>query len=136
MLRFRAKLPLLGAALLVAAAAIAVLTAQPAPSVKRTVLMKQDSTVPGREVVMADVEIPPGGSEGKHTHPAEVYGFVREGEVTLFAEGQPDRILKAGDVFRIAPGQIHMGTNRSKNSARILAVFFAEKGKPLTTPVQ
>ena len=124
------------AAALVVAAGIAVLTAQPAPSVKRTVLLKQDSTVAGREVVMADVEIPPGGSEGKHTHPAEVYGFVREGEITLFVEGQPDRTLKAGDVFTVAPGQVHMGTNKTKNSVKLLAVFFAEKGKPLTTPVQ
>jgi quercetin dioxygenase-like cupin family protein len=125
------------AALLVAVAGIAALTAQPAPSVKRTVLMKQDSmVVSGREVVMADVEIPPGGSEGKHTHPAEVYGFVREGEISLFVEGQPDRTLKAGDVFAIAPGQVHMGTNKTKNPVKLLAVFFAEKGKPLTTPVQ
>ena len=136
MQRFRANLPLVAAALLVAAAGIAVLTAQPAPSVKRNVLMKQDSTVPGREVVMADVEIPAGGSEGKHTHPAEVYAYVREGELQLFVEGQPDRTVKAGDVFTIAPGQVHMGTNKTKNTVKLLAVFFAEKGKPLTTPVQ
>ena len=124
------------AAVLVGAAGIAVLKAQPAPSVKRTVLMKQDSTVPGREFVMAAVEIPPGGTEGKHTHPAEVYAYVREGELQLFVEGQPMKTLKAGDVFAIAPGQIHEGSNKGPATVQLTAVFFAEKGKPLTTPVQ
>jgi len=123
------------AAALLAAAGIAVLTAQ-APSVKRTVLLKQDATVPGKEVVMAAVEIPPGGAEGKHTHPAEVYVFVREGEIELFAQGQPTRTVKAGEVFTIAPGQVHEGTNKGKETARLLAVFFADKGKPLTTQAQ
>jgi quercetin dioxygenase-like cupin family protein len=110
--------------------------AQQAPSVKRTVLLKQDTTVPGREVVMATVELPPGSAEGRHTHFAEVYGFVQEGTVTLAVEGQPTKTLKAGDVFTIAPGQVHEGSNKADTPARLSVVFFAEKGKPLTTPVQ
>lgn len=96
--------------------------------------MKQDTTVPGREAVMALVELPPGASEGRHTHPAEVYAYVLEGTPTLDVEGQPTRNLKAGDVFTIAPGQIHEGSNRSNATVKLCAVFFAEKGKPLTTP--
>jgi quercetin dioxygenase-like cupin family protein len=126
------------------AAAIAVVTgiagirglrAQPAPSVKRTVLLKQDTTVAGREAVMALVELPPGATEGRHTHPAaEVYAFVVEGTPTLEVEGQPARTLKPGDVFTIAPGQIHEGSNRSGAPVKMSVVFLAEKGKPLTTP--
>src|ERR1700687_3102566 len=91
----------------VTAAGIHGLMAQPAPSVKRTVLLKQDMTIAGREAVMALVELPPGSTEGRHTHPAEVYAYVLEGTITLEAEGQPERALKAGDVFTIAPGQVH-----------------------------
>jgi quercetin dioxygenase-like cupin family protein len=120
----------------VLAAGIQRLRAQPAPSVKRTVLLKQDMTIPGREAVMALVELPPGGREGRHTHAAEVYGFVQEGTVILEVEGQPTKTLKAGDVFSIAPGQVHEGINRGSTTARLSAVFFAEKGKPLTTQVQ
>ena len=109
--------------------------AQPAPSVKRTVLLRQDMTVAGREAVMALVELPPGSTEGRHTHPAEVYAYVLEGTVTLEVEGQPEKTLKAGDVFTIAPGQIHQGSNKGTATARLSAVFFAEKGKPLTTQV-
>jgi quercetin dioxygenase-like cupin family protein len=119
-----------------AVAGIQGLKAQPAPSVKRTILLKQDMTIPGREAVMALVELPPGGKEGRHTHPAEVYGFVQEGTVTLEVQGQPTRTLKAGDVFSIPPETIHEGTNNGTVTAKLSAVFVAEKGKPLTTQVQ
>jgi quercetin dioxygenase-like cupin family protein len=122
-------------AAVVAAAGIHALKAQQAPSVKRNVLLKQDMTVPGREAVMAAVEIPPGATEGRHTHPAEVYAFVLEGTPTLAVEGQPTRVLKPGDVFTIAPGQIHEGSNKTTSPVKLVAVFVAEKGKPLTTQV-
>jgi quercetin dioxygenase-like cupin family protein len=118
------------------AAGIQGLKAQTAPYVKRTILLKQDMTIPGREAVMALVELPPGGKEGRHTHPAEVYGFVQEGTITLEVQGQPTRTLKAGDVFSIPPETIHEGTNNGTVTARLSAVFVAEKGKPLTTQVQ
>jgi quercetin dioxygenase-like cupin family protein len=112
------------------------LKAQQAPSVKRTVLLKQDMTIPGREAVMALVELPPDATEGRHIHPAEVYGFVLEGTPTFAVEGQPTKTLKPGDVITIAPGQIHEGSNKTTSPVRLLAVFVAEKGKPLTTQVQ
>jgi quercetin dioxygenase-like cupin family protein len=124
------------AAIVVTTLGIQGLRAQPAPSVKRNILLKKDMTIPGREAVMALVELPPGSTEGKHTHPAEVYGFVLEGTVTLEVEGQPTRTLNAGDVLTIAPGQVHEGSNRGTAPAKISAVFIAEKGKPLTTQVQ
>ncbi|HXM75526.1 MAG TPA: cupin domain-containing protein [Thermoanaerobaculia bacterium] len=108
---------------------------QAAPAVKRTVLLRQDMTIPGREAVMTLVELPPGASEGRHTHPAEVYVFVQEGAISLEREGKPTESFKAGDVFSIAPGQIHNGTNKGTVPARLNPVFFAEKGKPLTTQV-
>ena len=123
-------------AVVVGATEIQGLKAQQAPSVKRAVLLKQDMTIPGREAVMTLVELPPGATEGRHTHPAEVYVFVQEGAVTLTVEGQPTKTLKAGDVFTIAPGQIHEGSNKGSTTARLSAVFVAEKGKPLTTQVQ
>jgi quercetin dioxygenase-like cupin family protein len=111
------------------------LRAQPAPSAIRTVLLKQDTTVAGREAVMLMVELPPGSTEGRHIHPAaEVYAFVVEGTPTLDVAGQPSRTLKPGDVFTIAPGQVHEGSNKTGVPVKLFAVFFAEKGKTLTTP--
>jgi len=120
----------------VAAAGFQGLRAQQTSSVKRTILLTQDMTIPGREAVMATVELPPGSAEVRHTHPAEVYGFVDEGAVALDVEGQPRKSLKAGDVFYIPPGKIHQGFNNGGATAKLSVVFVAEKGKPLTTPVQ
>lgn len=56
-----------------------------------------------------------------------------DGTLTLDMEGQPTKTLNAGEVFAILPGQIHEGSNKSGGPVRLSAVFFAEKGKPLTT---
>jgi quercetin dioxygenase-like cupin family protein len=127
-------------AIILSAAGLGVLNAQQTepsakPSIKRTVLLKKDMTIPEREAVMVLVDLPPGATEGRHTHPAEVYVYVLEGTPTIDIEGQESRTLKPGDVFSIAPGQIHEGSNKSAAPAKLSAVFFAEKGKPLTTPV-
>jgi quercetin dioxygenase-like cupin family protein len=114
---------------------IPMINAQPAPAAKRTVLMKQDMTIPGREALMVLTEIPLGGAEGRHTHPAEVYAFVLDGNLVLEREGMPTATVKAGDHFYIAPGQIHQGINKGTVPVKLAVVFVAEKGKPLTTQV-
>lgn len=121
---------------IVGVAGIQASNAQQTPSVKRNLVLKQDMDVPGREAVMAFVELPPGSAEGRHTHPAEVYVFVQEGTISLENEGKPTATLKAGDVFFIAPGKIHQAINNGNVTARLAAVFVAEKGKPLTTPAK
>ena len=112
------------------------LNAQPPAAVKRNIVFKQDMTLPDREGVMALVEIPVGAQEGKHTHFAEVYAFVLEGQVSLENEGNPTVTLKAGEVFHILPGKVHNATNNGTVTAKLAAVFVAEKGKPLTTKVE
>ena len=108
--------------------------AQLTPQVKRTIVLKQDMTLPGREAVMATIELPPGSAEGRHTHPAELYVYLIEGEIVLENEGQPDRVMKAGDVAAVASGKIHQALNRGNVTAKGVAVFVAEKGRPLATP--
>jgi quercetin dioxygenase-like cupin family protein len=127
-------------AALAAAVALAVslsLVAQQPPAVKRTVASRTDLlAVPDREAVMVWVDLPAGAAEGRHTHNAEVFAFVLEGTVTLETEGSPKVTLKAGDTFRYVPGTWHEAVNVGTTPARFAAVFVAEKGKPLTTPVK
>lgn len=85
---------------------------------------------------MALVEIPVGAQEGKHTHFAEVYAFVLEGQISLENEGVPTVTLKAGEFFHIQPGKVHNAINNGSVMAKLAAVFVAEKGKPLTTKVE
>ena len=112
------------------------LNAQQPPQVKRNIVLKQDMTIPDREAVMALVELPPGSAEGRHSHPAEVYAFVQEGTISLENEGNPTVTLKAGEVFHLLPGKVHQAINNGTVTAKLAAVFIAEKGKPLTTPAK
>jgi quercetin dioxygenase-like cupin family protein len=114
----------------------AVAAADSAPAVTRSVLQKHDLRASGFEGVMARVEIPVGGREGRHTHPAEAFVYVLEGTLTLNVEGHDPAILKAGDSFFIEPGKVHEGINTGATAVRVVAVFTTEKGKPLTTPAR
>jgi quercetin dioxygenase-like cupin family protein len=106
-----------------------------APAFKRTVLQQGDLSVPGREAVTAVAEFQPGASPGRHTHPGEEVGYVIEGRVNLEQEGKPAVTLNAGQTFLIPAGTIHNATNTGSGTARILATYIVEKGKPLTTPI-
>jgi quercetin dioxygenase-like cupin family protein len=95
-----------------------------------------DLSVPGREVVQVLAELPaPKGTTGRHTHPREEVSYVMDGTLTLEVDGAPARTLKAGDAFLIPAGKIHNATNPGAGSAKVLATYVVEKGKPLTTPV-
>ena len=74
--------------------------------------------------------------EGRHTHPAEAFVYVLEGVVSLDVEGKPSVDYKAGESFFIEAGKVHEGMNKGQVPARAVAVFFADKGKPLTTQVK
>jgi quercetin dioxygenase-like cupin family protein len=117
----------------VLAAGVSVARAQQAPTVKRTVLQKQALRAHGQEGVMALVEIPPGGREGRHTHPAEAFVYVVEGTLTFDVEGKPTATYKAGDSIFIEAGRIHEGVNQGTTPVKAVAVFVADKDKPLTT---
>jgi quercetin dioxygenase-like cupin family protein len=116
-----------------ALAAIVAAGAQ-APTFKRTVLQQGDISVPGREAVTAVVEFQPGGSPGRHTHPGEEVGYVIDGKVSVEQEGKPAVTLNAGQTFLIPAGTIHNATNTGSGTARVLATYIVEKGKPLATP--
>jgi quercetin dioxygenase-like cupin family protein len=100
----------------------------------RTVLTRADLSAPGREAVMARVELAPGAHAGRHSHPGEEIGYVLEGEADLLVDGQPPRHLKAGDTYAIPAGVAHGANNDGKAPAKLVAVFVVEKGKPLASP--
>ena len=110
--------------------------AQEPPKVTRKVLLKQDMTIPDREAVMIAVELPPGAEEGRHTHPAELYGVVQEGTLFFESEGKDTVTYKAGDVFYVGPGKVHNGKNNGTVTTKVTAFMVAEKGKPLSSPAK
>jgi quercetin dioxygenase-like cupin family protein len=105
-----------------------------APGITRTMVAKGDVSVPGREAVVARVEIAPGGVAGWHTHPSDEVSYVMEGEATLMIAGQPPRKVKAGDGFVIPAGTVHNAQNESSAPIKLVGVYVVEKGKPLASP--
>ena len=54
----------------------------------------------------------------------------------LQIEGKPAMTLKAGDVFFIPAGTVHAAKNAGSGTARVLATYVVEKGKPLAAMVK
>ena len=122
---------------LVAGAALAalagVIVAQ-VPAITRTVVTRGDVSVPGREAVVAKVEIAAGGVAGWHTHPGDEVSYVTEGEATLMIAGQAPRKVVAGEGFVIPAGVVHNAKNESAAPVKLVGVYVVEKGKPLASP--
>ena len=104
------------------------------PAAKRTVVKTGDVSVPGREAVIATIEIVPGGKAGRHTHPGDEITYVQSGEGEILMEGKPPLKIKEGDGFIVPGGTKHDAHNTGTQTLRLLAVYVVEKGKPLATP--
>ena len=103
---------------------------------RRIDLQRHDLSVTGREVIQTIVELAPGTTAPKHTHPGEEIIYVLEGTWEYMVEGKPPMILKAGDVLFIPAGTIHSARNVGPGRAAELATYIVEKGKPLLTVVE
>jgi quercetin dioxygenase-like cupin family protein len=104
------------------------------PGIQRTVVHREDVTIPGREAVIARVELAPQARAGRHTHPGEEISYVVEGEAEILIEGKPARKVKAGDGFVIPAGAKHDARNIGNTPVKLVGVYVIEKGKPLATP--
>jgi len=102
---------------------------------RRIDLQRHDLSAPGREVIQARVEIDPGVTSPRHTHPGEEIIYVLEGSLEYRVEGKPPVTLKAGDVLFIPAGTVHAAKNVGSGNAAELATYVVEKGKPLVTVV-
>jgi quercetin dioxygenase-like cupin family protein len=103
---------------------------------RRTDLQRHDLSVPGREVVQAIVEIDPGVTSAKHTHPGEEIVYVLEGAPLEYElAGRPPVTLQPGGVLFIPAGTVHSAKNVGTRKGAELATYIVEKGKPLVTQV-
>src|SRR4051794_28814824 len=125
----------LQAAALAAIVGLAAILAQ-APGIQRTVVHRADVSVPGREAVIARVELAPGASAGRHTHPGDEISYVIDGEAEIIVQGQPTRKVKTGDGFAIPAGAIHDAHNTGSTPLKLAAIYVVDKGKPLATPAK
>lgn len=124
--------------LLAALTSLSALAAMPAAhaqasGIKREMVQRTDLSVPGREAIVARVEVAPGIMAGRHSHFGEEISYVIEGEGELLIDGEPPRMLKAGDAFVVPAGKIHDARNTGTGPFKLVGVFVVEKDKPLAT---
>ena len=106
------------------------------PATKRIDVQRHDLSAPGREAVQVIVEVLPGMTSPRHTHPGEEIIYVLEGSLEYRVEGKLPETLKAGEVLFIPAGTVHAARNVGSGNAAELATYVVEKGKPLITLVK
>ena len=104
------------------------------PGIKRKVLSQMDGPMPGYVTINMEVELDAGVTIARHTHPGIESSYVLEGGFELPVQGQPTRMLKAGDGFQIPPETPHAGGKPGDKKSRIAITYVVEKGKPLASP--
>jgi quercetin dioxygenase-like cupin family protein len=101
---------------------------------KATSLMSKDLTEnPGREVLMITVEYAPGGSDPIHRHNAHAIVYVLEGSVVMQVKSGKQVTLTPGQTFYESPDDIHVvGRNASSTKpAKFLVFLIKDKGAPV-----
>jgi quercetin dioxygenase-like cupin family protein len=93
----------------------------------------------GAHAMTAVVEFPPGDpGTPPHRHSGPAFGYVLDGEMLFELEGEPARVVRAGEAFWEAGGDvIHYqdGNNRDDMPVRFTVTMLCEPGKPMLTLV-
>ena len=101
-----------------------------------TALMTQPlSDIPGREVRITLLEREPLAASPAHRHPGHhTFGYVVEGDYAFGVNGQPPRILHAGEVFYEPPGAVHSTSRNASPDKKLKIVVFmvADRNNPST----
>jgi quercetin dioxygenase-like cupin family protein len=107
----------------------------PTQSIKRIPLQRFDVPGTAYETVIGIAEIAPNVSIGRHTHPGPESGYLIAGSFVLLIDGEPPRLLKAGDSYRVPPRIVH-DAKTGPEGAKVIATYVVEKGHPLASAVK
>jgi quercetin dioxygenase-like cupin family protein len=92
------------------------------------------------EAMTVVIEYPPGSAgTPPHRHPSgPAFGYMLEGEMLFELEGEPPRVIRAGDAFWEPGGDvIHYsdGNNRDDIRSRFVVTMLCVSGQPMLTLV-
>lgn len=117
---------------------------QPRSEAWKTALTELQSVKPpsipdGAEAMTVLIEFPPGDpGTPPHRHSGPAFGYMLEGEMLFELEGEPERVIKAGETFWEPGGDvIHYqdGNNRTDSWSRFLVTMMCAPGQPMLTLV-
>ena len=85
---------------------------------------------------MLEVTYPPGVVSAAHQHPGPTFGYVVRGKIKWAINGEPARILEAGQSFFEPMGSVHSTSANASDTepATISVVILSKPGEPLSKP--
>ncbi|MCK2244774.1 MULTISPECIES: cupin domain-containing protein [unclassified Crossiella] len=93
----------------------------------------------GAEAMALRITLPPGSPGAPpHRHAGPAYGYVVQGEIIFELEGEPERVIKAGEAFWEPGGDVihYRGANNLPDTEAVFAVtLFCAPGRPILTLV-
>ena len=123
----------IGTHLLLASGALLAPYAVAAPEpVVGTLVTKELSNIPGKEVLILNVDYPPGAAEPIHHHNAHAFVYVLEGSIVMGVKGGNEVTLTPGLTFYEGPQDVHtVGRNASDTKpAKFIVMLVKDKGVP------
>jgi quercetin dioxygenase-like cupin family protein len=92
------------------------------------------SSQDGRDFIVRDITINPGGSTGWHWHDGTLVGAVKQGTLTHYAANcTVDGVYNAGDPITEPSGSdhVHIGRNIGATPVILEVIYINPPGKPL-----
>ncbi len=94
------------------------------------------SAFEGWQGTMLEVTYPPGAASAAHQHPGPTFGYVVRGKISWAINGEPPRVLEAGQSFFEPMGSVHSTAANASDSepAVISVVILGKPGDVLSKP--
>jgi quercetin dioxygenase-like cupin family protein len=105
-----------------------------------TVLQETDVAIPDAARAMtALIELPPADpGTPPHRHAGPVFGYMLDGEMSFELEGEPERVIRAGETFWEPGGDVihYQAANKLTDAwSRFVVVMMCLPGQPMLTLV-
>jgi quercetin dioxygenase-like cupin family protein len=110
-------------------------TANATPGVGVTSRLISQNSANGKDYIIREITLAPGGSTGWHYHDGTLYAHVREGTLTHTASTcKQDGLYKKDDLFTEPSGSqhVHIGRNLGKSPVVLDVLYVDPVGKPLS----
>ena len=90
---------------------------------------------PGAEAMTVLIELPPGDpGSPPHRHSGPVFGYLLDGEMIFELEGEPERVIRAGEAFWEPGGDVihYQAANHLPDQwTRFVVVMLCEPGQEM-----
>jgi len=96
------------------------------------------SAFEGWQGTMLEVTYPPGSVGAAHQHPGPTFGYVVRGRIRWAINGEPAKVLEAGQSFFEPMGSVHSTSANASDTepAVISVVILGKPGDPLSKPAK